>query len=308
MAITSFKPAAMLAFTIMIVLVALGQGEDAKPAVGPSLAQGSVKLHNVGAWSKEDGDTFAQLTDEFDNQQTIADDQPPTQGRNLAQITSKFVGAKLPSEEGDQFADLMDEFDEHQTIANDQPPTYGSTLAQITSKFVGAKLSTDTMGQQMTDFASLDDAFDENTWQVGQEPEAFSVRAWITNPKLYLAIALVLLGGLVATSPSSSPQQQPQQTTPPLAQRRESAATAAMARQQQQTSPTRLPTAQKLQVPETDDIDATPHLVENAERDIVSPNETACDSLMQAADACRAGQPGSYAEFCRVLTESAQSH
>jgi hypothetical protein len=316
MAISFSKRAAVLATMICVVLGAGAHGEDAQPAVGPSFAQGSVKFQSVGVWSQEEGDQFAQLTDDFDKHQTIADDQPPTQGRNLAQITSKFVGAKLPSEEGDVFAELFDEFDDHQTIANNQPTTQGSTLAQIASKLVGAKLSSEIMGQSLSDFASLDDAFDANAWQSVEdfeEPEAFSLLAWLTNPYLYLTIAFVLIGGLVATSPPSEPEPQPaqQHQTSPAAAQRERAAAAA---------------AQRLQAPETDRRDGGLQLptreqkavnaVDTATEDLNEPigeRKSSIDgasppidhkSLMQAVDACRAGEPGSYTEFCRVLNES----
>jgi hypothetical protein len=298
---------------IYVTFVASALGEDAKPVVGPSFAQGSVKFQSVGVWSSEDGDVFGQLSDDFDRQQTIADDQPPTLGTNLAQIASKFVGAKFPSEESDVFAQLIDEFDDQQTLADDQPPSHGSNLAQITSKFVGAKFSSEIMDQRISDFASLDDAFDESTWHVGEEAEAFSVLTWLTNPYLYLTIALVLLGGLVATSPSSSttiphqpqPSQQ-EQTMPPVAQRLrlpeiDGAATSQLPVASRKAMVTADSVIEDNSLPlKTLAVDL-PHIA------VDSSIASSDNDLLQAASACRAGQPGSYGEFCRVLSESAQS-
>jgi hypothetical protein len=299
MAISCFKQA-----VICVTFVASALGEDAKPVVGPSFAQGSVKFQSVGVWSSEDGDVFGQLSDEFDRQQTIADDQPTTPGTNLAQIASKFVGAKFPSEESDVFAQLTDEFDDQQTLADDQPPSHGSNLAQITSKFVGAKFSSEIMDQRISDFASLDDVFDESAWHVGEEEEAFSVLTWLTNPYLYLTIALVLLGGLVATSPSSStivpqPSQQ-EQTTPPVDQRLRLPENGG-------DSTSQLPAASRKAMVAADSVIEDNSLPVKTLAAVDSSIASSGNDLLQAASACRAGQPGSYGEFCRVLSESAQS-
>jgi hypothetical protein len=303
MAFSLLKQVTVLAVILCVSATASTPQDDAKPVVGPSFAQGSMKFQSAGLLSKEEGDSFAQLADEFDAHQTIADDQPTTQGRNLAQVAAKFVGAKLPSEEGDVFAQLDDEFDSHQTIADDQPTTQGRNLAQIAAKFVGAKLPSEIMDQQMTDFASLDDAFDASVWQMEQEQQAFSLLALLTNPSLYFTIAFVLIAGLVLSSP---PPATPEVIAPA---------------QHQQPSPA---VVARLRFPGADHTEASAQNVEVVE---VSKVETAAapetstasiegplatkmsqESLMEAASACRAGEPGSYENFCKILSGTAHSN
>lgn len=244
----------------------------------------------------------------------------PSTGSSLAQGALSFQGPHMVSEVSpagsDNFASLDDEFD-HDIKKNEAS---GSSLAQGPVKFDGARLVSEGLSFGTDHFANLDDEFDGNMRDLLTEPTEWSASRILSrvsatalevlaSPVLYFTIAFLMFGGLYFTSDTDRPEPGLHQPVPTdassskesqLAESVEShSATGSDQRQPAQpevAQPTAAtPVQEKIRPPP---IDLSPDGEAEAPFD-----EEQAKAFRAAAEACRAGQVGSYAQFCKLLAE-----
>lgn len=316
-----------LSLAVVVFFAAVGttaiaaEYEDAPiPTAGASFAQGTVSFqgaHVVSESLPENTDHFEQLDDEFDQHA-----QPKkASGSVLAQGSMKFDGARLVSESlgTDQFAKLDDEFD---VQMNGKEEAFGASASDGAVKFDAFRLIADALFGRSKQFADLDDEFDDKQHKQTESREstafldtaALSTYVFdvVTSPVLYFTIALLVFGSLFVTSerlPESvhqnpapvdsacskegSPPESVEQTPTPTGSKRSNLLQPAKPEVAEATA-----TSSKVKAPApicTDD-EAQPPCEEESREELAQ-------ALQTAAEACRAGEAGSYANFCKLLAE-----
>lgn len=240
----------------------------------------------------------------------------PAVGPSLAQGALKFQGPARASEVHadpmDQFASLDDEFDDKATsvmTASEDAQAVGSSLAQGAMKFHGLTHPSEVLRlNPMADFAGLDDIFDQRAETVQAEDPEFSMLKLLANSSLYYTIALFIVGGLLLTSTwehREPLQQQLQQRRVAQASMPKPAEPAAAVEKKVEASPAAAHTA----APSRPASVSVPRLdVAAAALKADAQPRVDVDALLAAADACRAGQAGSYANFCMLLAAQSDAH
>lgn len=177
-------------------------------------------------------------------------------------------------------------------------PSGGPSFAQASVKQSGAALLSEaTKSGTMDRFASLDDIFDAETKDIQAEPSELSVKEVLTSPSLYFTVALVLGAGLLLTSKNDA---QPQCNISEQRKEKEEKI------RQDKAAPA--PQAAAATAAADDDAAAVKPTAATVEMEANMPTADQQQALLAAADACKAGQAGSYENFCKLLaaTSTAQ--
>lgn len=199
--------------------------------------------------------------------------------------------------------------------ANDEDPipAVGPSFAQGAVKFQGKALLSEVMPPDpMDQFANLNDIFDDKALDMEAEPSEFSMAKLLKSPSLYFTIALIVGGGLLFTS-GENPALETQQATvaaePPRPRPtpKLDLSKLSAAKQAEASPATQGAAVVAAAVAETPaEQQKAPTKVEALSCEVETHEAEKPNALLAAADACRAGQAGSYANFCKLL--AAQSN
>lgn len=209
-------------------------------------------------------------------------------------------------------------------VANDEDPVpaSGASFAQGAVKFSGAALLSETPGQTMDEFASLEDAFEYKPTGVAAQDEfasledafdykanfaeaevvEFDIREFLMSPALYFTISMVLFAGVFLTEPHLWVHREAAPLTQDTSKPQDSVAPADtqsnfIEKDNQQAD------SRNVDAAATETKKATlPSLALNSIKAEDKCEEESNPELLAAVDACRAGEAGSYANFCKVLS------
>jgi hypothetical protein len=240
----------------------------------------------------------------------LNEDAQSVPGSSLAQSSMGLQATGALSGETDPFASLQDTFDDHQTLML-QPSVEGKGSAQTVG---GGRMSSTAVDPLLSSLHILDDNFGDNVWHQSQEhkePFPSFAREWLTKPPLYFAIALVLIGRLILSLSSGRPAVKQQLGNAPVVEQHDAPVVPRLqlsapgishlssANAVRTTCEEPFETAVgKMQSASESDTDDTDSLVEEKG----SPTFSSDDPLFDAMRACRAGQSGSYAALCAILS------
>jgi len=195
-------------------------------------------------------------------------------------------------------------------VAHDKDPiaSTGASLAQGSVKFQGsARLSELGPADPMHELANLDDAFDYTSKFNGDDTEVFDVRELLVSPSLYFAISLVIGVALFWTSNADREIAHTQPDVPTMTPKAEESKH--ILGESKTCQPEALQSLSEAETCQSEAVHLPRLRLEISNTSLAPTTEAKSEesrddmskALLAAADACKAGEASSYANFCKVL-------
>jgi len=175
-------------------------------------------------------------------------------------------------------------------------------MAQGSAKLQQVGLFTQNTRDQ---FATLDDVYDNNALRLDQGQDQtyqLSLGKYLMHPALYFTIALVFVGVQVFAAPTEQAELV-QHQMPPSAVQGQLKTELASLDDSAQTATSISSAMPRVQLPVQDSPAAVPTMQKTISDESGTFDQSGSSLVLEdAMKACREGQPGSYANFCKALS------